>query len=268
MKPKKDEHDRELLDRPGVYQSEASEQVGKLLWLVRGTRPDLGIAVSRIGRRVSRWDMLCDEYLVRIYKYLKYTQYLGLEYIFEKSEYESLVVLMRADADHAGDPISTRSTTGFLTHLRGRETRILLDWGVHLQSETAKSTPEAELVAFSDGTTRSSIPIISIMEELMRRCIRCTTGCDNSTAIHVVQTGYSRKMSYVKKYQKISIGLLHDWNQREENLVVKVPTARNPADVLTKPLDYTKFWGHIPHMGMAMVIAVEHEDLILENDVE
>ena len=40
----------------------------------------IAVATSRIGRRVSRWDKLCDEYLIPIYKYLKYTVYLGVVY--------------------------------------------------------------------------------------------------------------------------------------------------------------------------------------------
>ena len=49
MKVREDKAGFPLIGKPGKYGSEASEHVGKFLWLVRETRPDLAIAVSRIG---------------------------------------------------------------------------------------------------------------------------------------------------------------------------------------------------------------------------
>ena len=46
---------------------------------------------------------------------------------------------------------------------------------------------------------------------------------------------------------------LHDWNAREEDVFYKLPTDSNPADVMTKPLDYIKHWEHLRRMGVHLI---------------
>ena len=135
---------------------------------------------------------------------------------------------------------------------------MLVDYAVVLQQNTANSTPEAEFVALSHGTLRGLIPMVSFLEALTRRSIGSATGSDSSTAISVVESGYSRKLAYLKKYQRVSIGVIHDWNAQDENGIYKLPTKRNPADVMTKPLDYEAHWAHLQRIGMEFLPMVEY----------
>jgi hypothetical protein len=266
MKSRDDEHDKDLIGKPGRMAGKASEHVGKFLWLVRGSRPDIAVAVSRIGRRVTKWDALCDEYILRLYKYLKHTRYLGVCYRVFFEEVPRMVLILRADADHSGDPmVTTKSTAGYITHLRGVRSKILMDWGAHLEPETAYSTPEAEFVAAAHGTMRSLIPVGAVLEDMLRRCLISCTGLDNSTAIQIIEAGYSRRLSYLKKYQRVSIGLLHDWNSREENFLFKVLSARNVADIMTKILDFIVHWEHCERLGLDFVDTVQNLGVMLED---
>ncbi len=65
-----------------------------------------------------------------------------------------------------------------------------------------------------------------------------------------VKKGFSRKLSYMAKYQKISSGMMHDYYAHPMNLLAKVGSGANRADALTKPLDHVKHWAHITAMGM------------------
>ena len=50
---------------PHIGASEAASWVGKLYWLARGTRPDLGIACQKVARRLSCWQRSDDLVLHR-----------------------------------------------------------------------------------------------------------------------------------------------------------------------------------------------------------
>ena len=101
-----------------------------------------------------------------------------------------------------------RSTAGHVLHLRGVRSKLLLDWAEVLDPETAFSTPEAELVAAAMGAMRSLIPVTALLAEILRRVLFTALGLDNTTAISVIQAEFSRRLAYLRKYQRVSLGLL------------------------------------------------------------
>ena len=52
MKLRPDAADAAKQTQLGRYQDDAPKHVGRLLWAVRGSRPDVAAAVLRLGRRV------------------------------------------------------------------------------------------------------------------------------------------------------------------------------------------------------------------------
>ena len=253
-----DKHDLELMELPGVLADVASELHGKLLWPVRGSRPDCAVAVSRISRRLNAWSGYCDYLVWRLFRCLKTTLGLGVQFDCNLLEFAKWFVATFADADHANDRWAiTKSTSGRLTFVMGDHTRMVITWGCKLQDATAKSTPEAELILASDATTKTTIPLVDVLETLTGRSWRAVTLADNETCQAVVESGFSRKMAYVRKYQDVSVGLPHDWHAREENRTEHVESAEQVADIMTKPLDHTSHWRLVRSMNMKAVAVTE-----------
>jgi hypothetical protein len=69
-------------------------------------------------------------------------------------------------------------------------------------------------------------------------------------AIAAILKGYSRKMSYVRRTQKVSLGYLHDYFGCENTLLDKVPGPKNDSDILTKGLDHISHWRHTAALGL------------------
>lgn len=131
MKIRYDEVDARDEELPGVFELAAADHLGKFQWLVRGSRPDLAFAGRFLATRVTKWCKTCDAYLIRCYKYLKGTITLGLLYSFDPTETDRRICLSYAGSDHAGDPHSSRSVSGWLTYLSAPSGSMLVDGEVH-----------------------------------------------------------------------------------------------------------------------------------------
>ena len=140
-------------------------------WLARGTRPDIAHAVQRLSTRVSKWSGEEDKALYHLMQYLKGTLLRSIWYSVDPEEVARGTVVLhgRCDSDHAGQPTSARSTSGWRLELEGTRTFALLDWGSRRQGGTAKSTPEAELLAVGDLITRSLAPVGEAISEAFER---------------------------------------------------------------------------------------------------
>ena len=91
------------------------------------------------------------------------------------------------------------------------------------------------------------------VEQMVDRDIWLILRSDAGAAIGAIHKGYSRKMSYLRRTQRVSIGFLHDFVGDEHTALEKVHTDSNDADVLTKSLEKEAHWRHSFAMGMRPV---------------
>ena len=73
---------------------------------------------------------------------------------------DEVQLVMWSDADWAGDPEDTKSTSGLLLELvnRTNERRWLISWAVRRQTSTSSSTAEAETVALCYAVKHEGVP--------------------------------------------------------------------------------------------------------------
>ena len=143
---------------------------GGLLWLCRGTRPDLCAIVTRITRRYQQWDRDCDHALFRVFQYLKGTQGLGIVLYGHPDDLKDVKLAIECDADHGQDPGETKSTSGMVMYLYGKRTFTLLDWYAKKQTvATARSTGEAEVVACDSAIFNIAMPWTLLLEGILKR---------------------------------------------------------------------------------------------------
>ena len=137
--------------------------IGCALFLMRGSRPDIAFALSVLGRVVTKWKRCHDRMMDRLMRYLFHHRGKGLHFRINPKDVDTVLLSAALDADHSGAVDTPRSTSGWAVFVAGASTNALVDYAARLQGATAKSTPEAEIVAHADCLTRSAEPLLSLI---------------------------------------------------------------------------------------------------------
>ena len=121
-----------------LSQQEYAQAIGSLMYVMNYTRPDIAYAVSKLSRYTS--DPGPDHWkaIVRVLRYLKYTQNYGLHY----SKYPAILEGY-CDANWISDTKHSKSTSGYLFTLGGGA----VSWKSSKQMCIARSTMESEFIA-------------------------------------------------------------------------------------------------------------------------
>lgn len=229
---------------------------GEIGWLVRGSRPDLGIPYRKVSSRLHCWKRQDDHMMYRIFQYLRKTVGLGMAFVYDPRDLpEGFIVKLRTDADHAGDIESAKSTSGGRVALEAAWGPYLpISWWARKQSYTARSTPEAEIIALDEGTFLHAAPIAGVMGGLLSKDVRAVAEIDASVGISTVARGFSRRMAYLRKTRRVSMSALYgcyygDQPEAEQatdastyNRLTHLPGDDNDADLMTKPFDAQGHW--------------------------
>ena len=134
--------------------------------------------------------------------------------------------------------------------LRGERSRAALDAVAKKQTFTAKSTPNPEITAVADGVVRSSAVAYIIFSQIWGRKLSERIHCDNTAGVSAVKAGMSKKLSYMRRTQRVSIGFLADYIYGEDGAVLQEATVDQVADVFTKPLAVIGFWKCLRFFGV------------------
>ena len=87
--------------------------------MARGSRGDILTAVSLINRFVTRWSAVMDTALRHLFGYVFATPDVVLSNFVDTRDYAEMVLPTQIDSDHAGCPLTARSTGGALSRLTG-----------------------------------------------------------------------------------------------------------------------------------------------------
>jgi hypothetical protein len=251
-KTKVDPRDHENSAIRGELYEDAPEFIGIARWIVRFSRPDATFTVAVLSRRLRTWSVEDDEMLIRLFGYLKKTKTLGITLFISHSEFQSmkLWIATLADSDHAGLPDDAKSTSGWLCFVRGVRSLALVDWNAKKQGSTAYSTPDAEATAQTDAVVRSSAPIWIMLSQVWGYELAEKLYCDNSAARVAIVTGVSRKLCYLRRTQRVSLGLMSDYVSDDNASMSAIDTRYNGSDLLTKSLDEPNHYRLMDLIGM------------------
>eukprot|EP00961_Rhodomonas_salina_P283943 3837482-Rhodomonas_salina.1 len=108
------------------------------MYLSGFTRPDIAHSVNQCSRFMSNPGQSHMNAARRILRYLAGSADLGITYEAQPASRENLLWGF-ADADHAGDPDTRRSVTGYVTMLCGGA----ISWASNRQAVVALSSSEA-----------------------------------------------------------------------------------------------------------------------------
>ena len=223
--------------------------IGKLNFLEKSTRPDIAYAVHQCARFSTNPRESHAAAVRQIGQYLAKTKDKGIILDPKQESFECFV-----DADFAGlwnsdtarqDPITAKSRTGYIIQYAGCP----LVWQSKLQTITALSTAEAELVALSSAL-RDVIPIMELVKETAKFGIdmnqdapevHCKAFEDNSGALEIAKEYKIRPRT---KHINIRYHHFREHVARGEISIHAISTQDQIADIFTKPLAVDLFEKH------------------------
>jgi hypothetical protein len=222
--------------------------VGMLLYLSGHSRPDIAYAVNCCARYMFNPRLSHEKALKRIGRYLKATRDKGL--ILKPSS--SLKIDAFPDADFAGlyghekiqNPEVVKSRTGFLITV----CECPVVWVSKLQTETALSTMEAEVIALSH-CCRELFPVIDIVKELGDvvglptkdlTTMHVSIHEDNAGALVLAET-IPPEYTPRSKYYAIKTVWFREEIQKRAIKLLKIDTVEQLGDIFTKGLPRATF---------------------------
>jgi hypothetical protein len=229
----------ELIAKPGIYAKDAAHYLMRLMFAARMACPNLSLAIQRLACQITKWSADCDRRLVRLFGYI------GAHYkecLYGAVQGNTCRIVAWPDADLAGDPLTSRSTSGWFVEIETDEHfRFPISWGSKRQTSTSNHTCEAETVSLSSCVRQQGIPVQLLMRYLLGHPIDLIVKEDNSATIAAITKGYSPALRYIRRTHRIDIGFLHEVFKEENAALKKAATADHRGDMFTKPLNQSQF---------------------------
>ena len=214
------------------------QMVGSLNYAAISTRPDISHSVSVCARYASKPQAKHLEAVNRVYSYLSGT--IDKSLIMKAGSSSDVIHLSAyADSDHAGDPEERKSTSGFLIQLNN----CLISWYSKKQTSVARSTCEAEIIAYGEAIKqlqwlRNFVQEIKLSYNNSSNSDPITLYCDNASSVIIGHKDLadSKTKHIAVNYNYVKLLVI------EKIIDIRwIPSKNQLADVLTKALDRIKF---------------------------
>ena len=157
---------------------------------------------------------------------------------------EELTPHVFADADFAGCPSTSRSTSGMHHALLGPHSSFPIAGQSRKQGCVSHSTPEAEVIAASNALRTCGLPALHLWNPLMGRKVTLEFHEDNSTAVTAMKHGYSPAMKHLERTHGVCLRWLAERFTEEQCHLFYERTALMAADIYTKAFTTPSEWDH------------------------
>ncbi|CAI7804323.1 unnamed protein product [Closterium sp. NIES-54] len=228
-------------------EEEYQQKVGSLQFAATTTRPDIAFACNKLGSGLTvRSDQHWCE-VVRCLAYLADTRDTALEF---GDGPESLELICYVDTDDAGDKQNWTSTGGYVFVYGGAA----ISWSSsHIKCATLSST-ESEYVAATDAGKEGRRLCFLLAEfKLLDAGKPTVLRVDNKSAITVAKgLGLTGNLKHMERHY----AWLHHMVRRGKFVLKYIPTTEQPADFLTKALQFPTFNRCSVAIGKARLVDV------------
>ena len=114
------------------------------------------------------------------------------------------------DSDFASCPYTAKSTSGIVYVIRTGECSYPVVWQSKKQGSTARSTTEAELIAFAGALFGETMHLHTLLEVLLEYRILIHFQQDNQATITIVKAGYSAKLRGANRVHRVNLASIHE----------------------------------------------------------
>jgi hypothetical protein len=204
--------------------------VGSLMYIARGTRPDICYAAGRLAGFLDCYRPEHWEAAIRVVRYLKGTRTMGL--VLGGGTQMRLVG--HSDSDYA-NCLNTRRSVGAYCYSLGSG---VVSWSSRKQRTLADSTCYAEYIALHEAAHE-----VMFLRQLLAGLNlpepgATTVYCDNDAAAKLTEDHIWHARV---KHIEIKYYYIRERIENGEMNIQRVPTKENTADILTKPLGRVDF---------------------------
>lgn len=207
--------------------------IGSLLYVALNTRPDIAASISILAQKVSKPTEYDWNELKRMVRYLKGTSFYQLKMGSKDQEKENSLIGY-ADANWAEGRCDRKSNGGYLFKLNGAT----ISWRSKKQDCVALSSTEAELISITDAA-KEAIWLRRLLQELHQQINGPTLIFeDNQSCLKIIQNSNASSRT---KHIDVRYNFIKDYVKRNVLLCKYCSTEDMIADILTKPLNRTKF---------------------------
>lgn len=202
--------------------------IGGLQYLANNTRPDIAHAVNHLARFLVSPSSDHIQAARRILRYIAKDPDQGIVF---KSGADKPILEAYTDSDFAGDPSTSRSTSGLLIRLASGP----ICWKSRLQREVVLSSTEAEYLAATEAC-RELQWVKSLLEELnlcdqVEGALRTNFYVDNQSTISLIKNHDNHKRS---KHVALRNSYCRQQFEKGAITVLYVPSNQQLADSFTK----------------------------------
>lgn len=203
--------------------------IGTLIYVMIGTRPDIGYAVIRLSQYMSNPTEAHFKAAKYILKFLVNSHSLGIKY--DGGSKAGLIGY--SDADWAENKDNRHSTTGYAFLLAGGA----ISWISSKQKVIALSSMEAEYIALCEAAKQAQWLRQMFMELDLEQTGPTVLCCDNHGAIFFTKNPKTEKRS---KHIDIRYHFIREFVEAGQAELFAVPTEEQVADIMTKSLAQQK----------------------------
>jgi hypothetical protein len=220
------------------------EYIGKLMYLMVCTRPDIAFTVNFLARACASPEKRHMQSVMKLVRYLKGTKTKGLFYPAREVDKPVIVDLVGyVDAAHGDCLVTRKSTSGYLFCINGTP----VTWKSSRQSVITTSSTEAEYVSACDGT-KEAVWLRHLLEDMGCTATEPTVlHEDNNSCIAQTENPLHHKRT---KHIDIAYHFTRQMVDEDVVVLVKIDTADQVADMLTKPLGNILFSKHFKMLKM------------------
>ena len=233
----------------------------------RHCRWDLVCPTTWLTRYLTRWSRAHDKMLFRLVSYLWCTLEDTMSG-FVADAPGSLYLQHSIDADHGGDVLDIKATSGGHLMLKGPHTAFPFLETCKKQTCSSNGSTEAEVVSLSWCMRMDGLPMVLLWETLLNRRIRILVLEDNIGTIQAIEKGYSPALRHLPKTQKTSLDFLNYLIHVCKLVDIEyVATELQIADIFTKAVKVAD-WAKACHLlGICHSEWLEWKRQLLRNSV-
>lgn len=233
-------------DKRFMTQFPYRQLLGKLRYLVTGTRLDICYSINFLSRFMHNPGFKHWKALLRVVRYLKFTRNFGLLYSSNSTLSPLTSIIGWSDSDWGGEMDTRRSTAGFSFVLAGAA----VTWQSKKQTAVTLSTAEAEFVAVALAT-KEGLWIQMLIEELkIIPRISLKIYSDNLSCIYLAS---NPKHSEKTKHVDLKYHFIREMVESHKLQLEHSPMDLMWADFLTKSVPASKHESCCDNLGLKRI---------------